>query len=312
MTKANQCPRRLELPPEATDANLASARTIADIPVPTPSSPARAGATIELTGDALENVDTDFELEASAAPPPSIESLATWDDSEHMNRLLNGDDDQPVEDAPVPASLDNLTAADEGPPVNQPFIDTEMFAPTRHASASTAVAGANCSLASHCLASLGSALVPWPSCGSRAQTAILLASRAICRVRYCQPIFRSRRRRPWRSRSRRNDADTEQARFDAPEAAAKQQTMLDEIEVMKTGEPGPFEPTDAAPLADADASQVVGAPTFTADELAVALQSAKEAQPRLVEGDLRDGRAVQSAKGASYSLLSDLANKRRS
>jgi hypothetical protein len=54
---------------------------------------------------------------------------------------------------------------------------------------------------------------------------------------------------------------------------------------------------------------VANAPTFTVDELAVALRDARQAQPQLVAGDLNDGREVQRAKGYGYSLLCDLAQK---
>jgi hypothetical protein len=53
----------------------------------------------------------------------------------------------------------------------------------------------------------------------------------------------------------------------------------------------------------------VNSPTFTPDELAVALRTAEESQPNLIAGDLSDGREVQRAKGLSYSLLCDLAQK---
>ncbi|MEX0611914.1 MAG: hypothetical protein WD229_07320, partial [Pirellulales bacterium] len=78
-------------------------------------------------------------------------------------------------------------------------------------------------------------------------------------------------------------------------------------------EPATLDVPAAAPLADdsatADSAGVTNAPSFTADELAAALQAAKEAQPSLVAGKLDDGREVQRAKGYSYSLMADLAQK---
>jgi hypothetical protein len=80
-----------------------------------------------------------------------------------------------------------------------------------------------------------------------------------------------------------------------------------------TEEPQPiFEPPTATPLAGAGqvpAGQLVNPPSFDADELAVALRAAQDAQPKLVAGNLDDGRDVQRAKGFSYSMLCDLAQK---
>jgi hypothetical protein len=85
---------------------------------------------------------------------------------------------------------------------------------------------------------------------------------------------------------------------DTPEARVEPQALFDE--------------SNATPLAQAgetSAGQVTNAPSFSADELAVALQAAQEARPKLVAGSLDDGREVQRAKGFGYSILSDLAQK---
>jgi hypothetical protein len=77
-------------------------------------------------------------------------------------------------------------------------------------------------------------------------------------------------------------------------------------------EPAPLQQPAAAPLAGEPATaalRVASAPSFTADELAAALQAAKTARPALMAGKLADGRDVQRAKGYSYSLLADLAQK---
>ena len=78
-------------------------------------------------------------------------------------------------------------------------------------------------------------------------------------------------------------------------------------------EPAPLDVPAAAPLADgvvvAEPARIANAPSFTVEELTAALQAAKEAQPALVAGDLNDGREIQRAKGYSYSLLADLAQK---
>jgi hypothetical protein len=80
-----------------------------------------------------------------------------------------------------------------------------------------------------------------------------------------------------------------------------------------TDEPQPiFDLPAAAPLAGVDqvpAGHLVNPPSFNADELAVSLRAAQDAQPKLVDGNLDDGREVQRAKGFSYSVLCDLAQK---
>jgi hypothetical protein len=78
-------------------------------------------------------------------------------------------------------------------------------------------------------------------------------------------------------------------------------------------EPAALDIQAAAPLAgdatSAGAQRPAKAPSFTADELADALQAARDAQPSLMAGNLEDGREIQRAKGAAYSALADLAQK---
>ena len=81
-----------------------------------------------------------------------------------------------------------------------------------------------------------------------------------------------------------------------------------------TDEPAQFDTSAALPLTaenltSGEAAAVTNAPVFTADELAVALATAQDAQPGLTAGDLSEGSQVQRRKGYSYSLLCDLAQK---
>jgi hypothetical protein len=79
-----------------------------------------------------------------------------------------------------------------------------------------------------------------------------------------------------------------------------------------TDEPQEVEVSEAQPLEGedvAEAGQILNPPSFTADELAVALETAQQSLPKLVAGDLSDGQKVQRAKGLSYSLLCELAQK---
>jgi hypothetical protein len=65
----------------------------------------------------------------------------------------------------------------------------------------------------------------------------------------------------------------------------------------------------AASVPPADEASLADAPTFTTDELSAALEEAKKAQPSLVSGNLADSKEVARAKGYSYSILADLAQK---
>jgi hypothetical protein len=55
--------------------------------------------------------------------------------------------------------------------------------------------------------------------------------------------------------------------------------------------------------------KVANAPSFTADDLRTSLETATKAQPQLVSGNFADGKEVQRAKGAGFSMLADLAQK---
>jgi hypothetical protein len=78
-------------------------------------------------------------------------------------------------------------------------------------------------------------------------------------------------------------------------------------------EPALLEPPPAAPVAkDAaphETVKVSGAPSFSTQDLSESLEMAKTAKDGLMKGSLSDGRDVQRAKGYSYSILADLAQK---
>jgi hypothetical protein len=91
----------------------------------------------------------------------------------------------------------------------------------------------------------------------------------------------------------------QQASFNAPSATGNTEPE----------EPHTFTPTEVEPIGDVGAPRVSGAPTYTSDELAAALQTAKDAKAGLMTGSLADGDAVQRRKGNSFSVLCDLAEK---
>jgi len=71
--------------------------------------------------------------------------------------------------------------------------------------------------------------------------------------------------------------------------------------------PARFEdPVAPPPLSAAAASHVLGARSYTSEQLSAALRAAQDAQPGLLSGDLNDP-AVQRTKGLSYNRLCDLA-----
>jgi hypothetical protein len=67
--------------------------------------------------------------------------------------------------------------------------------------------------------------------------------------------------------------------------------------------------TDSQAAGEPAPGSLINAPSFTADELAVSLRAAQEAQAGLVAGDFEDGRDVKRAKGLSYKAFCDLAQK---
>jgi hypothetical protein len=98
--------------------------------------------------------------------------------------------------------------------------------------------------------------------------------------------------------------DSTQDQSDAPNRATQ-------AEGSRVTEPQEFNQPKAAPLSNAAAAlaELANRPSFTADQLAIALRDAQVALPGLMAGDLKDGREVRHAKGFSYSLLCDLAQK---
>lgn len=99
-------------------------------------------------------------------------------------------------------------------------------------------------------------------------------------------------------------ADT--ASFNEP-VAGKSATAANPL-----AEPAEFSAPPAAPVKEASAGesiQIKNAPSFTSAELAAAVATGKDVIAGLVHGNLADGNEVARAKGASYLLLADLAQK---
>ncbi len=111
----------------------------------------------------------------------------------------------------------------------------------------------------------------------------------------------------------------------AADATATDQTASDTTAAdLGDAEPGAAEPAGLeAPAADpllggtetievdepVAAVKIAGAPSFSANDLRTALETAAKAQPQLVAGNFADGKEVQRAKGFGFSMLADLAQK---
>jgi hypothetical protein len=111
--------------------------------------------------------------------------------------------------------------------------------------------------------------------------------------------------------------DEEPIDADPTEEDASEEDPTDEVPTEIEPPPAVQEESSASAATDgaaagadiAAASNVAGAPSFSADELAVALSKAKEAQAGLVTGNFDDGAEVKRTKGQSYMAFTDLAQK---
>jgi hypothetical protein len=122
-----------------------------------------------------------------------------------------------------------------------------------------------------------------------------------------------------------NEVETASAEESTPTDMTTEKPATTDLEVeepvidSEIAEPASLETPAADPLfggIDAlDAKETVepvkiaNAPSFTAEELRTSLENAAKAQPQLVSGNFADGKEVQRAKGAGFSMLADLAQK---
>jgi len=67
--------------------------------------------------------------------------------------------------------------------------------------------------------------------------------------------------------------------------------------------------TSASESDDSVTVKITNAPAFTANDLQASLEAAAKAQPQLVAGNFADSKEVAQAKGRSYAILADLAQK---
>lgn len=314
---------------------------LAGLPYDASGTPAeRAGveedaSTIDGTADAATieypaavEAEGRVEPDSERQPPvPSPKVRSTWDDSEQMDRLLadvemtSSDDalEDPIRHDHVAADLrrelgDEPEADDtsEEDPIGAvaPLIFAAGRVPPRRNSALRMVVGTVTSgvvglalgyyallwlkgtegdflnIAPH----LPSAVLPTEAATGATVNADDDKQRAEIQASYTAPVAES---------------DSSVPRDDGL-AADEARSTADDAGMLR-----PFDEPAAQPLADAPRSDgsLLDPPVFTADELAAALQTALQAERNLAAGDLRDSREVQRAKGLSYSLLCDLAQK---
>ena len=100
-----------------------------------------------------------------------------------------------------------------------------------------------------------------------------------------------------------NEPEPDPYAFPSPEGAQAQAPGASE-EALPSDEAG-----TSASGAAVIAPPLVNPIAFTGQDLRASLSAAQQAQPGLVAGDLSDGKEVQRAKGFSYSMLADLAQK---
>ncbi|HEY3393831.1 MAG TPA: hypothetical protein VGK58_14060 [Lacipirellulaceae bacterium] len=105
-----------------------------------------------------------------------------------------------------------------------------------------------------------------------------------------------------------NDATTSET-SGAADLAADDEEPIEFEQMPATDEGSESDVESAADGLAREPAEIVGAPSFSADELAVALGKAKEAQAGLVAGNFDDGAQVKRTKGLSYMAFCDLAQK---
>ncbi len=282
----------------------------------------------------MAGFNSDLELEQPTELPPSA---APWDDSQHMERLLAGLQDQPIDtfhatghDATPPDYDDRSEPASTWSP-EEPLTMTSRSGESRRKRSLVrtmlvTVFGGVVGLAlgyyallwirgpeidfldlakylpkSALPASFNSATTRSPEASSSNAVENLANLDA-------EPAAKTPDARPEKQAAFNQPVappkDTDDAIEHKPSPPAK--------DVAATHEPAVLEaPTAKALTGDAsrETVHIANAPSFTTAELVAALQAARQAQPGLVNGNFSDGNDVKSTKGKSYMVLADLAQK---
>ncbi len=282
-------------------------------------------------------LNTDFELEA---PPTLPRDAATWDDSQHMERLLAGLQSPPMEEF-VGGDHEAIPTANEthDEPMGEwpPDVSVSILPGARKQRRKRSIARTLLFSAIGGMVGLGIGyyVLLWlrgPE-NDFLEIARYLPKAALPHS-FQAGVKESRIGVP--SKLARDEGKREKVSETVPRAAGasaeKQAAYTEAVGATKatipaddryapaaknaaspTSEPAVLhEPPATALTASTPSSAVVhiaDAPSFTIGELMAALQAAKDARPGLVAGNLADGREVQHAKGSSYSIMADLAQK---
>lgn len=298
--------------------SLASAKTIEDVSLSHADSPAMLGGTIEISGDPSQADSADFEL---TTPSELLASQPTWDDSEHMERLLTGnieEDDYDVQqtlDAPLAPSEDEVTIENESEfaPVGDTLVNADFMmppvgAPRRRRSPVRMLVGVV--LSGMIGLVLGAVALLW----LRGPDGDLFKIARYLPKAVLPPDYPELPREAGLAGGapRNETPDGQQVAFidEGNVPRAGDPAAPEVVPLAKPAEPNTFEMPAAAPLELAGRKLVINVPAFTTGELEDALQAATVAQPDLIKGDADDdGAAVRGAKGFSFWKLCDLADK---
>ena len=285
--------------------------------------------TIEIGASSLDDMGTPADMEFEDSLELS-QGTATWDDSKHMERLL-ADIEGPTADELAPAAETSADSEYEGARVQSGDASSAADMPkfvsqvggTRRRKRSllrtlvmVAVAGV-----------IGSGLGYYALLWLRGKSADFLDVAQYLPPAMLPAEFQTTPRQlaaaaPLRTPAEVESSDEsatpaqpadepaeEQASFTTPAEPETPPTDDDRYTSDANDVPAPSaepatldEPT-AAPLTDevaaVDVATLKDAPSFTADELAAALDAAKTAQPALVAGSLEDGREVQAQRATA-------------
>jgi hypothetical protein len=313
-----------------------SAQTLADVP------PLETNKTLEDVPGHMGN-HADFQLAESTEAP---QSTAPWDDSQHMERLLADIETPPAETplAETPA-YDEMPAAAE-PNVGSAetiaatsatelpmFEKSARGKPRRKRSVlrtltMTAVAGVvGLALGYYALLWLRGPDGDFLDLAHYLPKAMLPAALQATPhplPPIAPPVARRDAEEPEPAAANLADSPAESAEVQASFTTAEEPTPagpqagddrygIETVNSQPAEEPAPLDEPAAIPLIEnttiEEPAQITDAPSFTADELTAALETAQEAQSSLADGDFQDGREVQRAKALGYSALANLAEK---
>ena len=290
-----------------------------------------SGATTEFSADSLDDVpaEADFEIEEVDRDRP------TWDDPERMEQLLADVDAAPAIGEPQAPTNDSeqLARGDEADREAIPPIVATPHKKRRRRSIARLVAG--CIVAGVVGIALGAYALVWilgprgdfleiarfiPAAllPEKFQTApAQLAADSAASQHASQNDLESAL--PAGLPERRDEPAEVTASYEAPASTTPQNLTASEQDRYADdryatpasatqpidSQPPAFDDVPAEPLAHPTAL-IASAPSYTTEQLATAIEIARQAQPGLVSGDLND-QAVQRTKGLSYTKLSYLA-----